>query len=116
LFDAPAFNAGSSFISTNFPVLSPGLSWSTANLAMNGSLLIYQSPTGPGNITNRVNGTTLTLTWPKQQGWRLVSQTNSLSIGLTTNGWGTVSGGIDGSNSILINPATPTVFYRLVNP
>ena len=26
------------------------------------------------------------------QGWRLVSQTKSLSVGLTTNGWNTVPG------------------------
>jgi hypothetical protein len=73
-------------------------------------------PSGPGTITNSVSDGTLTLTWPSGQGWRLVSQTISLSVGLTTNGWNTVSGGIDGSNSITINPANPTVFYRLVYP
>ena len=73
-------------------------------------------PTAPGSITNSISGSTLTLTWPAGQGWRLVSQTNSLSVGLTTNGWNTVSGGIDGSNSITIDPTKPTVFYRLTYP
>ena len=73
-------------------------------------------PTGSGTITNRISGGTLTLTWPAGQQWRLVSQTNSLSTGLTSSGWNTVPGGGDGSNSITINPAQPTVFYRLVNP
>jgi prepilin-type N-terminal cleavage/methylation domain-containing protein len=31
-------------------------------------------------------------------------------------GWGTVAGGIEGSNSITINPAKPAIFYRLTSP
>ena len=50
------------------------------------------------------------------QGARLVSQTNSMSSGLATNGWSTVPGGIDGSNGITIKRNNPTVFYKLVNP
>jgi hypothetical protein len=45
-----------------------------------------------------------------------VGQTNSLTVGLTANGWTNVPGGIDGSISITINPANPAVFYRLVYP
>jgi autotransporter-associated beta strand protein len=75
-------------------------------------------PSGPATLTNSVSGSTLTLTWPAGQGWTLKSQTNSLSSGLNpaTNAWFTVPGGVDGSNSIPINPANPTVFYRLVYP
>jgi hypothetical protein len=73
-------------------------------------------PTGPGTITNSISGSTLTLTWPSGQGWRLVSQTNSLSVGLTTTGWNTVSGVNDGNATITIDPTKPTVFYRLINP
>ena len=73
-------------------------------------------PSGAGTITNSISGSNLTLTWPSGQGWRLVSQTNSLSVGLTASGWNTVSGGIDGSNSIAIDPTKPTVFYRLTYP
>ena len=82
-----------------------------------GSLLIQATgPTSPGVITNSINGSTLTLTWPAGQGWRLVSQTNSLSTGLTSGGWGTVPSVGDGSATITINPSQPSVFYRLVNP
>lgn len=75
-------------------------------------------PSGPATLTNSVSGSTLTLTWPAGEFWRLEGQTNSLSSGLNpaTNAWFTVPGGVDGSNSIPINPANPTVFYRLVYP
>jgi autotransporter-associated beta strand protein len=75
-------------------------------------------PSGPGYITNSITGNTLTLTWPAGQGWRLVSQTNSLSTGLNPNpsAWSTVPGYTDGNYSVTTDPAKPTVFYRLVNP
>jgi autotransporter-associated beta strand protein len=121
LFDASAF--GGSFTTTNYPAYTfqPGESWSAANLTVDGSIMIAvapSGPTGPGYITNSISSSTLTMTWPAGQSWRLVGQTNSLSTGLNTNSaaWGTVTGGIDGSNSITINPAQPTVFYRLVYP
>jgi len=86
-------------------------------LAGTGSLQVgsVSAPPTPAQLTNSISGSTLTLTWPSGQGWTLKSQTNSLSTGLNTNAsaWGTVPGGIDGSNSITINPANPTVFYRL---
>ena len=94
--------------------------YSSANawpyLAGSGYLLVNPGPSGPAHLTNSVNGTTLSFSWPAGQGWRLVSQTNRLSVGLTTNGWSTVPGGIDGSNSITIDRSQPTVFYRLVYP
>jgi autotransporter-associated beta strand protein len=69
----------------------------------------------PAVLTNSISGSKLTLTWPSGQGWTLKSQTNNLSTGLDTNAsaWGIVSGGIGGSNSITINPANPSGFYRL---
>ena len=90
-----------------------GLAFQFANGVIS---VVSSGPSGPGYITNSISGNTLTLTWPAGQGWRLVSQTNSLSVGLITNDWNTVPGGIDGSNGITINPNNPTVFYKLVNP
>jgi len=79
--------------------------------------IVTTGPTGPGYITNSISGSTLTLTWPAGQGWRLVGQTNDIATGLSTN-WTTVSGpGVsDGSATITVDPAKPTVFYELVNP
>jgi hypothetical protein len=88
------------------------------HFAGTGYVTISGGPSGPGYLTNQISGTSLTLTWPSGQGWRLVGQTNSLSVGLTPNGWSTVSGpGVnDGSATFTIDPTRPTVFYRLVSP
>ncbi|HEX9047860.1 MAG TPA: hypothetical protein VF988_12610 [Verrucomicrobiae bacterium] len=40
----------------------------------------------------------------------------SLTGGLSSSGWSTVSGTTDGSYGVVIDPAKPTVFYRLVYP
>ena len=72
-------------------------------------------PTGPATITNSISGSTLSLSWPAGQGWRLVSQTNSLSTGLGTT-WYTVPGVSGNSATITVNPSQPTVFYELVYP
>ena len=84
-----------------------------------GSLLVTPpGPTGPGYITNSLSGSTLTLTWPAGQNWRLEGQTNSLSNGLNpgAGAWFTVPGGTDGSISLTINSNNPAVFYKLVYP
>lgn len=77
--------------------------------------VISTGPSGPATITNSVSGNTLSLTWPAGQNWRLQAQTNSLSVGLTTNGWVDVTA-TDGSYNATINSTNPTVFYRLVYP
>ncbi|MEI7535208.1 MAG: autotransporter-associated beta strand repeat-containing protein, partial [Verrucomicrobiae bacterium] len=83
-----------------------------------GSLLVVSGttgPTGPAHLTNSVSGGVLSLSWPSGQGWKLQMQTNSLSVGLGTN-WVYVTDGSTTSTNITINPAKPTVFYRLAYP
>ena len=92
----------------------------TASIVDTGSgqinlVIATPGPSGPASITNSISGSTLSLTWPAGQGWRLVSQTNNLSTGLTTN-WFTVPGVSDGSATITVDPTQPTVFYELVYP
>lgn len=83
-----------------------------------GSLLVPAAVAGyPTNISFSVSGNTLGISWPATHlGWILQSQTNSLSIGLKTN-WVDVAGSsaITQTN-ITINPAMPTMFFRLRNP
>jgi len=76
-------------------------------------------PTGPAHLTNSVAGNVLSLSWPGGLNWRLVVQTNNLALGLSsnTNDWMTVPGST-GTNqeSILLNPALPAEFYKLIYP
>jgi hypothetical protein len=56
------------------------------------------------------------LAWPTNAGWILQEQTNSLSTGLGTN-WVDVPGSESiTSTNIAVNPASPSVFYRLHHP
>ena len=116
LFSTPP--AGS-FIVTNLPVLPSGLAW-TNNLALNGTIGVYQAstgPSGPGQLTNSYSATTgvLSLSWPAGQSWRLQMQTNSLTTGLGTN-WEYVTDGSVSSTNIIVDATKPTVFYRLAYP
>jgi autotransporter-associated beta strand protein len=74
------------------------------------------SPT-PTNLTATVAGGQLVLNWPAGQGWRLETQTNSRSVGLTlaTNNWFDVSGATPPFTNGIIQ-GNPTVFFRLAYP
>lgn len=69
------------------------------------------------NISVSVSGSTMNITWPTTHlGWILQAQTNALGSGLRTN-WVDVAGSASvTSASVTINPAAPTVFYRLRQP
>ena len=85
-------------------------------IAGTGSLVVGPlGPSGPGFLTNSVSGNNLSLSWPAGQGWRLQSQTNSLSKGLGTN-WVYLTDGSVNSTNLTISPALPTAFYRLTYP
>jgi autotransporter-associated beta strand protein len=108
-----------SFIVTNLPALPAGLGW-TNNLAVNGTIGVYQAsagPSGPEQLTNSYSAATgiLSLSWPAGQGWRLQMQTNSLTTGLGTN-WEYVTDGSVSSTNITVDATKPTVFYRLAYP
>lgn len=77
--------------------------------------IVPPGPSGPALLTNSISGSTLSLSWPAGQGWKLQAQTNSRSIGLSTN-WFSITDGTLSSTNITVNPAQPTVFFRLVYP
>jgi autotransporter-associated beta strand protein len=112
LFSGAGAASASSFASISGNPGS-GLAFSFTNGVLS---VVSAGPTGPSVITNSISGSTLTLTWPAGQGWRLEGQTNSLSTGLSPTGWSIMSGVSDGSAIITTDPAKPTVFYRLVYP
>ena len=92
-----------------------GLAFTFANGVLT---VVSTGPSGPAQLTNSLSGTTLTLTWPSGQNWRLVGQGHSLSGGLNpnTSAWSTVPGVSDGSATLTVDPNKPAVFYRLVYP
>lgn len=73
--------------------------------------------TTPTTLVSSLAGNQLTLSWPTDHiGWKLQSQTNSRSVGLSGT-WYEVSGS-DATNqvTVTVDPANPTVFYRMTYP
>jgi autotransporter-associated beta strand protein len=86
-----------------------GLAFSFTNGVLS---VVTAGPTGPTTLTNSFSGSTLSLSWPAGQGWRLQMQTNSLETGLGTN-WVYLTDGSVSSTNITVDPVKPAVFYRL---
>jgi fibronectin-binding autotransporter adhesin len=117
------FNHGvSGFSTVSLPLTDPtgttNYTWAN-NLASNGTITLTTGgvvvQATPPHITFGASGNTLSLSWPSSYlGYNLQVQTNSLAVGVSTN-WVTVPGSSSvTSTNITINPANPTVFYRLV--
>ena len=105
------------FTTLNLPTLPGGLGWSNS-LAIDGSIQVVNAVnTTPPVMTNTLSGSTLTLAWPADHlGWRLQVQTNSIATGITAN-WLTWPNSTNlTSVSVQVDPAQPTVFFRLVYP
>lgn len=116
LFNAQLLSG--TFSSVTLPALTGNLFWNTNALYTTGVIAV-NSPISstPTNLTVTVSGNGLTLSWPVSHvGWILQTQTNSLATGLSGT-WFAVPGSTT-TNSVIvpINPANPTVFYRLALP
>ena len=115
-----AFTAGQQFLlftgagatnASNFASLvgSPG-----ANLAFNftnGVLSVVSTGSTPPTLSLAQSGSTLTFTWT-DAAFKLQSQTNSLNKGLGTN-WSDYPGGGSSPVGVTVDPANPSVFFRL---
>jgi autotransporter-associated beta strand protein len=97
-------------------IVSPGFSVAN-NLAGDGSVTVT-AVQAPPTLSVTLSGGSLNLTWPSTWtgGVHLQSQTNSVSVGLTTN-WVTIPG-TDQSNTYTtpLNRSNVSVFYRLIAP
>ncbi len=112
LFSASGY-AGS-FSATNLPPLNVGLAWKFT--PANGTLSVATSvATNPTNVAMSVSGNTLTLSWPADYiGWTLQTQTNPLSVGLSTN-WVPVAGSATTNQmQIPMDASNGSVFFQLV--
>jgi len=100
-----------------FTPTSPGLgfAWNTNTLTTDGMLRVVS--TSPVTLNNSRAGNLLSLSWPADHiGWRLQVQTNSLSVGLSTN-WRDVPNAIfTNQMTFTLDPAVGCVFYRLIHP
>lgn len=121
-----SFVAGNNYVVfSNMVVTARTLTgtWSVTNGlsfgSLNGAQLRYlgQVNTTPTSIAPQVSGNQLTLNWPADHvGWTLQVQTNSPGAGLGTN-WVSVPGSSAGnSQTLTVDPAAGSVFYRLVYP
>ncbi len=105
------------FTSITLPALDPSLMWQT-NLTVDGSIAVVSTNnvvvTPPTlNVTQTGGGNALHFTWSNGSGsFHLQSQTNALNTGLNAN-WFNYPGGGSSPVDVNINPANPTVFFRL---
>jgi len=119
LFSGPV----SGFAAVNLPVTNVTATatyvW-TDNLSTDGSITLVSGGavnTSPFSVATTVAGNLLTLDWPSSHiGWRLQTQTNDISAGISTNWFD-----VDGSTNVnqfqaTIDPLNPTVFFRMVYP
>lgn len=117
LFGANSYSGN--FAATNLPTL--GISgahwdWNPANgtLSIAADVTVNQTPT---NITSVISGSNLELSWPPDHiGWRLEVQTNSVNVGIANNWSNWPGANLTNFISVPINPANPTVFFRMVYP
>jgi fibronectin-binding autotransporter adhesin len=84
----------------------------------NGVLSVVTSvASNPTNLTFSASGGSLSLSWPASHlGWILQSQTNSSSVGLSTNWFDVPGTATVTTTNFGVNAADPAVFYRLRHP
>lgn len=116
LFSATSYSGTFASITPATP--GTGLLWNTSTLASDGTLRVANAINlTPATITTTVSGNNLILSWlADHTGWRLQSQTNAPGVGLTTN-WVDVAGStLTNQVTIPINPASGSVFFRMIYP
>jgi len=84
---------------------------SSATVNVGNVVVVNPAPT---NLVSSFSGNQLTLTWPADRtGWTLQTMTNARNAGLSGT-WFDVSASTTTNQMIMtVNPANPTVFYRL---
>ncbi|MEO5802798.1 MAG: autotransporter-associated beta strand repeat-containing protein [Verrucomicrobiota bacterium] len=116
IFSAGSFTGNFSSI---IGVPGQGLAWSFN--PTNGTITVEQSiATTPTNLVFNVSGSNLALSWPTEYlGWVIEAQTNSLASGISanTNDWHILPGTeLVTATNLTIDPANPTVFFRMRLP
>lgn len=106
IFSQPVVNGSAMTVSGALP---DGLAWQN-NLETDGSISVVSGIVTSPMLGVSLSGNVLTFTWTGA--FKLQSQTNSLNNGLN-NSWFDFPGGNVSGVTATINPANPTVFFRL---
>jgi len=114
------FDATGGYTGAFANIVFPGIIYDASQLTVDGTIKVVSAvSTTPTSVTffPTAGGTALDLSWPVDHtGWRLQSQTNSLSAGITTT-WYDVPGSTATNHMIIpVAPGNPTVFFRLTYP
>ena len=109
LFSVPVT---SGFTNVILPTLDSGLAWNN-KLAVDGSIQVVVAVVNPPSLGVSQLGNLLTFSWA-ESGFKLQSQTNTINVGITGS-WGDYPGGTVSGVTATIDPANPTVFFRLVS-
>jgi autotransporter-associated beta strand protein len=119
LFGANSYNGTFAAITPASP--GPGLAWNTNTLATDGTLrVVSTAPTtiSVGPLTpSGPSSQSFTLSWPADHiGWRLQTQTNPVSVGLSTNWIDVPNSAATNQLTFMVDPAAGCAFFRLVYP
>jgi hypothetical protein len=110
LFDAKAITGDFAY---DLPTLPGGLGWDTSSVPVDGRLKVTGGTLTAPTLQVAQNGNQLTFSWDHVS-FKLQSQTNNLSTGLSSN-WADYPGGDSSPVTVPINPANPTAFFRLIS-
>lgn len=114
LFGANSYSGAFAALTPSIP--GPGLAWNTNTLPTDGTVRVVSTTPATLSVTRAVPSATqsLSISWPADHtGWRLQSQTNSLS----TSNWFDLPDSIATNQmSFSIDATLGSVFYRLVYP
>lgn len=108
LFDSAAYNG--TFANITYPA---GYTF-TNKLALDGTIQVLTAPVTNPLLTFERKGTGYVLNWTPTTGFKLQSQTNALSLGLSTN-WADVVGGETPPVPVTFSTGNSSVFFRLIN-
>ncbi len=112
-----AMSLANGFTTVNLPVID-GVVW-TNKTAIDGTIAVLSAisePTEAPKLEVAVSPNSISLSWPMTYtSYILQGQTNSLSVGLSTN-WAPVPGVADNSVTIPIVPSNGSSFFRLIKP
>jgi autotransporter-associated beta strand protein len=112
LFSATTYT--NDFAIYDLPVLPTPYAWDYSKMTVDGTLRVTGGgDLPPPKLAVAQTGNQLAFSW-NDVSFKLQAQTNSLQVGLGGS-WGDYPGGNASPVNVTVNPANPTVFFRLIS-